>query len=68
MTHLPHSVETRNGFPPGRPHQANSPLRRVRATKAAVEKRLATLFNIVANMQPMTVRYLVGPVTLSGVS
>jgi hypothetical protein len=33
-----------------------SPIKRLRATKAAVEERRLALYNIVANMQPMTVR------------
>jgi hypothetical protein len=44
-----------------------SPLKRVRATKAAVEKRRAALFNIVANMQPMTVRQVFYQATVQGV-
>jgi hypothetical protein len=52
---------------PAAAYQA-SHLRRVRATKTAIESRRSALFDIVANMPPMTVRRLVGPVTLSGVS
>jgi hypothetical protein len=33
-----------------------SPIKRVRATMAAVEERRLALYNIVANMRPMTVR------------
>jgi hypothetical protein len=45
--------------PPLANYPAN-PIKRVRATKNAVEKRRLALYNIVANMRPMTVRLLPG--------
>jgi hypothetical protein len=45
---------------------ANS-IKRTRATKAAVEARRVALFNIVANMQPMTVRQVFYQATVQNV-
>jgi hypothetical protein len=44
-----------------------SPIKRVRATKAAVEERRLALFNIAANMQPMTVRQVFYQATVKGI-
>lgn len=44
-----------------------SPIKRTRATKAAVEARRVALFNIVANMQPMTVRQVFYQATVQGI-
>jgi hypothetical protein len=51
---------------PGANYQA-SPVKRVRATKAAVEERRLVLYNIVANMQPMTVRQVFYQATVKGI-
>jgi hypothetical protein len=52
--------------PPLANYQAN-PIKRVRATKDAVEKRRLALYNIVANMRPMTVRQVFYQATVNGV-
>jgi hypothetical protein len=44
-----------------------SPIKRRRATKSEVAERRAALFNIVANMQPMTVRQVFYQATVKGV-
>jgi hypothetical protein len=44
-----------------------SPIKRVRSTKAAVEARRSTLLDIVAAMQPMTVRQVFYQATVRGV-
>ena len=44
-----------------------NPIKRVRATKDAVEKRRLALYNIVANIQPMTVRQVFYQATVKSV-
>jgi hypothetical protein len=44
-----------------------SPIKRTRATKAAVEARRVALYNIVADMQPMTVRQVFYQATVQGI-
>jgi hypothetical protein len=50
----------------GKSYEA-SPVRRVRATKAEIETRRAALYDIVADMKPMTVRQVFYQATVRGV-
>jgi hypothetical protein len=53
-------------LPPAANYQA-SPIKRFRATKAAVEERRLALYDIVADMQPMTVRQVFYQATVKGI-